>query len=93
MDGDGGWGPPSRKITFQHRALVDLEVISNPEMYRIFKQRNILKTKTRYSRPARNTRSIGRCSALGAGLRAWRGERMLGVEAGELGSAGSSGSG
>ncbi|TNN42662.1 hypothetical protein EYF80_047159 [Liparis tanakae] len=39
------------------------------------------------------TRSIGRCSALGAGLRAWRGERVLGVEAGELGSGGRSGGG
>lgn len=44
-------------------------------------------------KPARSTRSIGRCSALGVGLRAWRGERVLGVEAGEFGSAGSSGSG
>lgn len=47
----------------------------------------------RYSKPARSTRSIGRCSALGVGLRAWRGERVLGVEAGEFGSGGSSGSG
>lgn len=45
------------------------------------------------SKPARNTRSIGRCSALGVGLRAWRGERVFGVEAGEFGSAGSSGGG
>lgn len=91
MDGDAGWGPPIRKKsqTFQHRALVDLEVVRNPKM----DQRDVSKTKATCSRPARNTRSMGRCSALGAGLRAWRGERMLGVEAGELGSAGSSGSG
>lgn len=44
-------------------------------------------------KPARSTRSIGRCSAFGVGLRAWRGERILGVEAGEFGSGGSSGSG
>lgn len=36
---------------------------------------------------------MGRCSFLGVGLRAWRGERVLGVEAGELGSGGSSGGG
>lgn len=47
----------------------------------------------RYRSPDRNTRSMGRCSALGVGLRAWRGERVLGVEAGELGSGGSSGGG
>lgn len=49
--------------------------------------------RERHPRPARSTRSIGRCSALGVGLRAWRGERVFGVEAGELGSAGSSGGG
>lgn len=47
----------------------------------------------RYYKPVRSTRSIGLCSALGVGLRAWRGERVLGVEAGEFGSTGSSGSG
>lgn len=65
----------------------------NPFPYQLFFNPNRYINIQRYYKPARSTRSIGRCSALGVGLRAWRGERVLGVEAGEFGSAGSSGSG
>ncbi len=79
-----------------------------PQKFKIFKKHLFLQEENifpmsplwtdltdikRFAKPARSTRSIGRPSALGVGLRAWRGERVLGVEAGEFGSGGRSGSG